>query len=290
MIYDFVANAEMADWAQGESSFPTAAPFYPEPQYPSPEEYYQSSGATYIGWDYNVTLINRKAQKLALLMYPYFYAIVTGNPFNISYPASPDHYLTGKFYVDVPSSAYDTYLQVLAGFRNRASKDPGPLLFRLFVNDSMVLDQQVQLYGQSTFSIPRLRVPLSPGSNSFELWVSKSGNTYGDAYAVWAVLKLWGTFPPPSGGGSGGGSGNGGTGPAQATFIQQANCRTGPGTEYDVVTSFSKGQTVQIFGRNKNFSNTWWYVEIPNTYDRCWVSLVTAQATGDFESIPVVTP
>jgi hypothetical protein len=75
-----------------------------------------------------------------------------------------------------------------------------------------------------------------------------------------------------------------------ATFIENANCRQGPGTKYDVVTSFFKGETVQIVGRNPDFNNTWWYVVIPSTGGKCWVSLATAQAYGDFDAIPTVMP
>lgn len=75
-----------------------------------------------------------------------------------------------------------------------------------------------------------------------------------------------------------------------ATFIKDANCRNGPGMQYDVVTSFFKGETVQIVGRNPDFNNTWWYVIIPSTKGKCWVSLTTAQAYGDFDAIPTVKP
>ena len=74
-----------------------------------------------------------------------------------------------------------------------------------------------------------------------------------------------------------------------ATFIQDANCRQGPGTAYEAVTSFFEGETVQIVGRNPDFNNTWWYVVIP-TGGKCWVSLTTAQAFGDFDAIPTVIP
>ena len=75
-----------------------------------------------------------------------------------------------------------------------------------------------------------------------------------------------------------------------ATFIKDANCRQGPGTAYEVVTSFFAGETVQIVGRNPDFNNTWWYVVIPATGGKCWVSLTTAQAYGDFDAIPTVVP
>ena len=73
------------------------------------------------------------------------------------------------------------------------------------------------------------------------------------------------------------------------TFIKNANCRKGPGSNYDVVTSYLKGQTLQILGRNPDFSNTWWYVNMP-TGGKCWVSFSTGQAYGDFDAIPIVNP
>jgi uncharacterized protein YgiM (DUF1202 family) len=79
------------------------------------------------------------------------------------------------------------------------------------------------------------------------------------------------------------------SGPA-ATFIKNANCRQGPGTQYETVTSFLAGQTVEIVGRNPDFDNTWWYVKIPDSNGKCWVSLTTAQAYGDFDSIPTQKP
>jgi uncharacterized protein YgiM (DUF1202 family) len=75
-----------------------------------------------------------------------------------------------------------------------------------------------------------------------------------------------------------------------ATFIKNANCRSGPSQTYEVVTSFLAGQTVEIVGRNPDFDNTWWQVKIPGSNGKCWVSLTTAQAYGDFDAIPTVTP
>ncbi len=75
-----------------------------------------------------------------------------------------------------------------------------------------------------------------------------------------------------------------------ATFIKNANCRSGPSQTYEVVTSFLAGQTVEIVGRNPDYDNTWWQVKIPNSSKKCWVSLTTAQAYGDFDAIPTVSP
>jgi hypothetical protein len=73
------------------------------------------------------------------------------------------------------------------------------------------------------------------------------------------------------------------------TLIKDANCRNGPGTTYDVVTSYFEGETLSIVGRNPDFDNTWWYVEMP-TGGECWMSFVAGQAYGPFDDIPIVTP
>ena len=78
------------------------------------------------------------------------------------------------------------------------------------------------------------------------------------------------------------------TGPV-ITLIKNANCRKGPGTAYEVVTSYLKGQTLQILNRNPDLNNTWWEIKMP-TGGRCWISLLTGQAYGDFDAIPTVTP
>jgi hypothetical protein len=60
---------------------------------------------------------------------------------------------------------------------------------------------------------------------------------------------------------------------SQATFIQNAHCRYGPGTVYGILTSLLKGQSVAVDGRNGE--NTWWWIRLPDSTAHCWVSNVT---------------
>jgi hypothetical protein len=69
------------------------------------------------------------------------------------------------------------------------------------------------------------------------------------------------------------------------TLSKNANCRQGPSQVYEVVTSFSQGQSISIEGKNKD--NTWWLVRIP-TGGRCWISGVTGNTTGNIENVPIV--
>lgn len=63
-----------------------------------------------------------------------------------------------------------------------------------------------------------------------------------------------------------------------------ANCRKGPGTNYDKVTSFAAGTYVIIVGHNTD--NTWWLLLAGAT--NCWISATTGHTTGNLSNIPLV--
>ncbi len=56
------------------------------------------------------------------------------------------------------------------------------------------------------------------------------------------------------------------------TLIQNAFCRSGPGTVYDVITGYSTGTVLSINGQNMSDTVKWWRVTIPNTTSSCWIS------------------
>lgn len=64
-----------------------------------------------------------------------------------------------------------------------------------------------------------------------------------------------------------------------------ANCRTGPGTVYDRVTSFTPNTFLPITGRNTDSS--WWYVQTGPS-NNCWISASTGHVSGSTGSVPVV--
>jgi hypothetical protein len=61
-----------------------------------------------------------------------------------------------------------------------------------------------------------------------------------------------------------------------AVFIQNAHCRHGPGTVYDILTSLLQGQSVSVEGRNQD--STWWWILLPESSAHCWVSAITVDA------------
>lgn len=75
-----------------------------------------------------------------------------------------------------------------------------------------------------------------------------------------------------------------------ATLTKNADCRTGPGSSFDPLISFSKGDVLEVVGRNPDFNNTWWVVVIPGSYATCWLSFGSTLAKGNFDSLEIVTP
>ncbi len=73
--------------------------------------------------------------------------------------------------------------------------------------------------------------------------------------------------------------------PPTLTAIQNANCRYGPGTAYDIADTLMAGETAAIVGRNEQ--NTWWQIKGPAFGTLCWVSSVTVKVSGSTEGVPV---
>ena len=62
------------------------------------------------------------------------------------------------------------------------------------------------------------------------------------------------------------------------------NMRSGPGTEYDVVSTLEAGQSLEIVGRNADSS--WWQVSTSDGL--CWVADSVSTASNVDDSIPVI--
>lgn len=72
------------------------------------------------------------------------------------------------------------------------------------------------------------------------------------------------------------------------SFTQASNCRSGPGTAYEPVTSFNQGETVSIKGQNGG-EPRWWLVSISGSSNwQCWVSDVTGTTSGPLGEVPIV--
>jgi hypothetical protein len=71
-----------------------------------------------------------------------------------------------------------------------------------------------------------------------------------------------------------------------ATFTKNANCRIGPGTAYDVVTSLIEKQEVLLKGRNSD--NSWWWALLPDSRAHCWVSDSVVEVIGPVVELPII--
>jgi len=73
--------------------------------------------------------------------------------------------------------------------------------------------------------------------------------------------------------------------PPAATFLQNGNCRRGPGTVYDVSTSYAQGQQVMLEGRNAD-SSWWWLLMAEGGH--CWASGSVLELNGPFAQLPII--
>jgi hypothetical protein len=74
--------------------------------------------------------------------------------------------------------------------------------------------------------------------------------------------------------------------PLMGTAIQNANCRAGPGSLYDVLTSVLRGVTMPIAGRNQE--STWYAVQAPGLLAHCWVWGQSLEFDGDPSLAPIL--
>lgn len=74
------------------------------------------------------------------------------------------------------------------------------------------------------------------------------------------------------------------------TLNKNAHCRKGPGTVYDIMTSFVSGTVLKVLGRSAGELNldTWFYVEEPTSGGSCWVSTTVGALSGDGACLAII--
>ena len=71
-----------------------------------------------------------------------------------------------------------------------------------------------------------------------------------------------------------------------ANATQNANCRSGPSLEYDIITILLAGQTAEITGRSAD--SNWWVLD-PGLGDKtCWISSSVVEISGDVSGLAVI--
>ena len=67
-----------------------------------------------------------------------------------------------------------------------------------------------------------------------------------------------------------------------------AKCRGGPGQNFEEITSYSTGTTVDLIA--KDTADGYWLVKDPSSGNSCWVQVQDSSPGGSFELLPEVTP
>ena len=79
-----------------------------------------------------------------------------------------------------------------------------------------------------------------------------------------------------------------GVAPTLLINVQKAFCRGGPGPDFKVIATFSAGMSLPLVGQDT--PDSFWIVTDPTTGQQCWVSVQDATPTGNYQSLPQVTP
>ena len=77
------------------------------------------------------------------------------------------------------------------------------------------------------------------------------------------------------------------TRPTLFIHADNASCRTGPGPDFKVLTTFAAGTTVDMAG--KDSANSYWIVVDPGSHSLCWIQAQDATPAGSFDLLPEMT-
>jgi hypothetical protein len=78
------------------------------------------------------------------------------------------------------------------------------------------------------------------------------------------------------------------TKPSITVGTNGAQCRSGPGANFDLIASYASGTTADLIA--KDTADGYWLVKDPGTGNSCWLGMQEAAATGSHELLPEVTP
>lgn len=70
----------------------------------------------------------------------------------------------------------------------------------------------------------------------------------------------------------------------QVSVSTNTNCRTGPGTQYDLIGALVVGQTAEVIG--KYSPSNYWIIKNPNGSGNCWLWGQYATVTGNTANLP----
>jgi hypothetical protein len=75
---------------------------------------------------------------------------------------------------------------------------------------------------------------------------------------------------------------------AMVSVSVATNCRSGPGTTYDIVGYFLVGESTRVYGRDPK--SLYWFIRNPDDhYGFCWISGKYASLSGNLSVVPIYT-
>ncbi|TFH47502.1 MAG: sigma-70 family RNA polymerase sigma factor [Lysobacterales bacterium] len=77
-------------------------------------------------------------------------------------------------------------------------------------------------------------------------------------------------------------------GPPFVKALMNANCRSGPGSVFDILGYLLEAQLAPVNGRLAD--STWWRIESQDGPGSCWIWDYLIEKQGDFSSVPVIAP
>lgn len=73
-----------------------------------------------------------------------------------------------------------------------------------------------------------------------------------------------------------------------AKMMQDAACRAGPGTVYEILGYVAAGQSALTYGTD--LEGDWWWIQSPDGSRRCWISNLLVSFQSNLPEVPILTP
>jgi uncharacterized protein YgiM (DUF1202 family) len=73
----------------------------------------------------------------------------------------------------------------------------------------------------------------------------------------------------------------------KVTATKNANCRSGPGGNFDYLGVLNLGETANVLGKNLSHG-TWWKVTLASSGKECWVTGDAVTLSGDANTVPLL--
>ena len=70
--------------------------------------------------------------------------------------------------------------------------------------------------------------------------------------------------------------------------MDNATCRAGPGPDFKVIANLPAGTSVELAGQDT--ADSYWIALDPISHSQCWISVMDATPSGDYQALPQMKP